>query len=73
MTPPIGTQLSLLFLALSGAALREVGEAGFELGSEFKWKGFQLACTMALLQCVPIGIIWLKKRKRKSKGASKRK
>ena len=61
-----GTQLSLLFLALTGATLREAGESNFELGDEFLRNGVYLGLTMGVLQLVPIGIIALQKRQKAS-------
>ena len=63
-----GTQLSLLFLALTGATLREAGESNFELGDEFLRNGVYLGLTMGVLQLVPIGIIALQKRQKAAKG-----
>ena len=57
-----GTQLSLLFLALSGETLKEAGETGFDLET-VKSKGKMLGLLMAVLQCVPIGFIYLQKRR----------
>ena len=45
-----GTQLSLLFLALTGATLREAGESNFELGDEFLRNGVYLGLTMGVLR-----------------------
>lgn len=57
-----GTQLSLLFLAVCGATLREAGESGFDL-DKVKAQGAQLAGLMFVLQCIPIAFIWLQKRR----------
>jgi len=56
-----GTQLSLLFLALSGATLKEAGEGGFDL---IKVQGQLklMAGLMLVLQLVPIGFIAAQKR-----------
>lgn len=58
----VGTQGSLLFLSLTGATLRDVGESGFELGSDFKRRAAVLALTMGFLQFVPLVFIWRSKR-----------
>ena len=55
-----GTQLSLLFLTLTGSTLKELG-ANFELGPAFQKKAVGLALTMGMLQCVPIALIWRRK------------
>uniref|UniRef100_A0A7S0L5F6 VTT domain-containing protein n=1 Tax=Coccolithus braarudii TaxID=221442 RepID=A0A7S0L5F6_9EUKA len=64
----VGTQLSLLFLSLTGATLRDVGESGFELGADFRRKGLLLGLTMGVLQCVPLLFIWLSKRAKQHRG-----
>jgi len=63
-----GTQGSLLFLALTGATLRDAGESGFELGDDFRRNGMLLALTMCILQCVPLVLIWLSKRAQRQQG-----
>ena len=68
-----GTQLSLLFLALSGATLKAAGETGFDL-ELVKTQLKYMAGLMLVLQCVPIAFIWWqKKQKAKAKKASKKK
>jgi len=59
----IGTQGSLLFLSLTGSTLRDVGEKGWTLDSDFKRNATLLAVTMGFLQFVPLIIIGLQKRK----------
>jgi len=58
-----GTQGSLLFLTLTGATLRDLGESRFELGSSFRRRALLLAALMAVLQCVPLLFIWRQKRR----------
>ena len=60
-----GTQLSLLFLTYTGRTLRELN---FIEGSmkDFMVKGTQLGIVMAVLQTIPIGIIYLLKRSKRS-------
>merc|ERR1719488_207223 len=48
-----GTQLSLLFLALSGATLKEAGESGFDLEKVQKQLKL-MAGLMLVLQLVPV-------------------
>ena len=60
----VGTQLSLLFLSLSGAKLREVGEKGFDLRT-VQASMVQLGLVMGVLQCVPLLLIWLQKKKKR--------
>ena len=61
-----GTQLSLLFLAVGGATLRETGETGFDL-DKLKGQGKQLAALMVMLQCVPVAFVYLQKRRAATK------
>eukprot|EP00316_Scyphosphaera_apsteinii_P006011 CAMPEP_0119315122 /NCGR_PEP_ID=MMETSP1333-20130426/34545_1 /TAXON_ID=418940 /ORGANISM="Scyphosphaera apsteinii, Strain RCC1455" /LENGTH=275 /DNA_ID=CAMNT_0007320367 /DNA_START=58 /DNA_END=885 /DNA_ORIENTATION=+ len=61
----LGTQLSLVFLTLTGATLRDAGENEFDLLSWPMQRRFIfLGLTMALLQIVPIGLIWASKRRK---------
>ena len=57
----LGTQLSLSFLALSGATLKTAGEKGFDL-DEIKGNLLIMGLLMAVLQCVPLTFIYLTKR-----------
>merc|ERR1719488_65003 len=56
-----GTQLSLLFLALSGVTLKAAGETGFDL-DKVKGDLKMMGLLMLVLQTVPIGFIALQKR-----------
>ena len=57
-----GTQLSLLFLALSGATLKVAGESGFDLEKVLAQMKI-LGLLMLVLQCVPIAFIYFQKRR----------
>ena len=48
--------------ALSGATLRQAGEEGFDF-DKVKEQGKKLALLMLVLQCVPIGFVYLQKRR----------
>ena len=57
-----GTQLSLLFLALSGTTLKTAGETGFDMDvvkQKLKW----MSLSMVILQCTPLVFIYLHKRR----------
>ena len=62
----LGTQLSLLFLAVSGATLKEAGETGFDI-DKVKAQGVKLGLLMAVLQCLPIAFVYFQKRAKASK------
>ena len=67
-----GTQLSLLFLALSGETLKTAGEKGFDLDN-VQQNVKRMGLLMGVLQCVPILFVYVQKRRAAATGAAPKK
>lgn len=68
----IGTQLSLTFLAVSGATLKTAGEQGFDLDA-IKGNMIIMGLLMGVLQCVPLAFIYLQKQQKEGAASKKQK